>query len=99
MFISLLPLQISGAADLEYGNIAISYWQPFRDIIDTLCHELAHLIIRDNNHSNRWLQCYRLLGGSSPLKHGNGSDASIREIIDIGYMPNIGNISGIQNIY
>ena len=90
--VSFLPLYIRGVADLEYNNIILS---PFGDVYDTFLHELAHLLIRDKSHSSRWEDCYRRLGG----KHRCRDEDIANLLIDVGYMPNIGNISGIQNIY
>lgn len=95
MLITLLPLHIKGVADLETGNIIASCFQSTQSFLETLRHEMAHLVARDCNHSGFWHKCYRLLGGQSRF-HYNTFD---RKFSNIGYMPNIGNISGVQNIY
>ena len=98
MYLSLLPLHIRGVADLEQDGIILSCFQSAHSLLDTLIHELAHLFIRDTSHSQEWQQCYRSLGGRN-CYHYNTFDSNIRQFADVGYMPNIGNISGIQNIY
>lgn len=94
MQLSLMPLHILGAADLDLNHIVLSTRQSFRSLIDTFRHELAHLIVRDNNHSQRWEACYHTLGGSAHCHHHSFD----RKFTNIGYIANIGNISGIQNI-
>jgi len=90
MYVHFLPLSIAGAADIVTGDIFISSdnTHPF-GIVDTVVHELTHLICRSNKHDSRWLDCYRLLGGigHQPLN-----------TFDFPLALNIGNISGIQNI-
>ena len=91
----MLPLYIRGIADLETNSIILS--TRWSNMWDTFLHELAHLIIRDRSHSQRWKECYANLGGKiMGLNHHESID---NQFTNIGYMPNIGNISGIQNIY
>lgn len=91
----MLPLYIRGVADLDTNSIIISYKQSLSSMLDTLLHEFAHLIVRDKNHSVKWERTYKSLGG----RRVNHRDAFDQQFVNIGYMPNIGNISGIQNIY
>ena len=94
MLVTLLPLHIKGAADLETENIVVSCFQSAWSFVDTIYHEMAHLLVRDCGHSDFWHTCYRRLGGQSRFRY-NTFD---RKFANIGYMPNIGNISGVQNI-
>lgn len=95
MKIAMLPLYIRGVADLETDSIILSWKQSAKTVWDTVIHELAHLLVRDKRHSSAWLRCYEALGGSR-TDHRELFD---QMFLNIGYMPNIGNISGIQNIY
>ncbi len=95
--VTMLPTYIRGVADMEHNAIIISNRYSERTAIDTLKHELAHLLIRDSQHSAAWFQCYRALGGRG--QRPDSCDRFTQYMKNIGYMPNIGNISGIQNIY
>jgi len=90
MRIHFLPLSIAGAVDVITGDVFISSGRvhPF-GIVDTIIHELAHMICQSNKHDSRWLDCYRSFGGIGfpPLN-----------TLNISLALNIGNISGIQNI-
>ena len=90
MRVHFFPLSIAGAADITTGDIFISSKQvhPF-GIVDTIIHELAHVICSTRRHNLTWSNCYRSLGGIGP---------TILNTFDIPLALNIGNISGIQNI-
>ena len=94
MSIVSLPMHIKGVADLDTGDIIVSCFQSVSSLLDTIRHEFAHLIARDCGHSDLWERCYRRLGGQSHY-HYRIFD---RKFTNIGYIPNIGNISGVQNI-
>ena len=97
MQVSILPLKyIRGVADMKCNSIVVSSLQTASEMVETILHEVAHLIVGDFGHTANWELMYRRLGGQEEVRHDN---SVMQYLGNVGYMPNIGNISGIQNIY
>lgn len=93
MRIHILPLNVNGAADLDSGDIFISgrLLEDRQEFINTVAHEISHLMIGSNAHDKEFDSLYKNLGGCSRLftrETGGFADIAM----------NIGNISGIQGI-
>ena len=87
-----------GAVDFVTGDIILSLNQSRSSLLDTLKHELAHILVGNWQHSSKWCDRYRALGGVRSY-HYQIFDLNTTHLADAGYAANIGNISGIQNIY
>ena len=91
MLIHCLPLNALGYCHIDTGEIFISSCQSEISMVDTLKHELAHLISGCADHSNCWYEWFLMFKPNNKLfKHPPFWTG--------GYTPNIGNISGVQNI-
>lgn len=91
MRIHFLPLVARGYCDISSREIFLSYHQSWIELIDTFKHELAHLLSGCVTHSLIWLDTFK---GLRP------TNTQFVDILPFGntYTPNIGNISGVQNI-
>jgi len=89
MIINLVPISIDGACIIENNEIFIS---PLSNIIDTLVHEISHLITKSHIHDKKWIETYKSI-------HPSHKDPVIYEIDHFGeFALNIGNITGIQQL-
>jgi len=91
MRIFFSPLRIFGAADLKTGDIHISSNLSDEQVINTLAHEMAHLISESPIHNKKWFNSAKDLLPSFTFEN-----LRITHINDFAF--NIGNISGIQNM-
>lgn len=92
MIIHFLPLSISGACDIKTNDIFISSKYRFNIIIDTIIHEISHLITKSSNHNKEWVEIYKSI-------HPLHKNPIINNIDHFGeFALNIGNITGIQQL-
>ena len=89
MKIIFLPLNCSGMLNLETQTIFLSLRYNFLTLVDTIKHELAHIIHGNELHNNKWFDIYIALGG----KMGRTEDFYRNT-----FVANVGNVTGIQNI-
>jgi len=90
MRIFFSPLRIFGAADLKTRDIHISSNLSDEQVINTLAHEMAHLISESPIHDRKWFNVAKDLLPSFTLDIGN---------MNIGnFALNIGNISGVSGM-
>ena len=97
----MLLTYIRGVADMDNNCVVLSLSGSVEDVDRSLAHEMAHLCVRDVDHGPLWRRTYERFCGILSVATGIiGDCANLSKMFrDIGYMPNIGNISGIQNIY
>jgi len=88
MIIHFLPLSISGAADLETGDIYLSQLllNDFDLLFECLCHELSHIILGHGKHDQEWESVFGL---TIPNKYLDSCS---------GLCFNVGNITGTSGI-
>ncbi|MDP1712425.1 MAG: hypothetical protein Q8K86_08210 [Candidatus Nanopelagicaceae bacterium] len=92
MRIFLSPLGVFGAADLETGDVHVSNRLSIKQMVNTLAHEVSHLIVGTPNHDDRWFIIAKTILPSFIFEYNIGN-------INIGnFALNIGNVSGIQNM-
>lgn len=93
MKIIFLPMNCAGMVDLDTHDIFISNRYNIRSVLDTIRHELAH-ILRDNElHDKKWYDIYRSLGGIKSF-----SSIYSPNVGNVTVVQNVGNVTGIQNI-
>ena len=94
--IAFLPLHSFGCVDLKDGSIFISNKLNTYETINTIVHEICHLIINNSDHDHKWFDlCKSILPSFHFIFDSNIGN------IDVGNMKvahNIGNVSGLQNI-
>jgi hypothetical protein len=92
MRIVWLPLHIFGAADLNDGTIYLSSHTSLRESVNSLIHELGHLLCGNPDHNKKWYETCLNLYPSFLYTFDVGN-------INVGNIAgNVGNVTGISNI-
>lgn len=93
MKITLLPLHCFGLVDLDTSEIFISTRYSLTIMVDTIKHELSHVVRGNELHDDRWYGIYQSFGGVQDRQ-----DIFDLNVGNVTVVRNIGNITGIQNL-
>lgn len=97
--ITILPFQhVKAFSDVEDKQIYVGHSFLHTDVLDSVAHELAHVMSGDADHGPHFLEQLQRLGGKEPSTEDLFAKIRKRCGIDNNIAANIGNISGIQNI-
>jgi hypothetical protein len=80
-------------ADLDTSEVFVSTRYNLAIMVDTIKHELSHIIRGNELHDDRWYCTYQSLGGVQARQ-----DIFDLDVGNITVVRNIGNITGIQNL-
>ena len=95
--IIFLPLSINGAVHLKDKDIFISNRISLSLQLNTLVHEISHLLLNSPEHSNKWLDLAKFILPSF-IYSSDGGKVDGGNMDGGNYALNIGNVTGIQNI-